>query len=568
MAKLDDNFSWNAYLFIIDSIRDEDEKQNNVLERYMGGIQQHWENIFYDIDVRLPTLWSLDEIEDEYLKYMLWIVGFTSEMAHITGALTDDQRRKLIRLAVPFWKIKGTELGIRDALRLLTGRSVIIWNWFQLRWTLEASGLYRLHRKFDSVMVGNDYGERDEYFTLIWVNLEDGSDQQLVADLVNLNAPIREAYLVVFAELVDDFAGGKDRWVDQIGTTVWSDTDFNLTIPSSGRTRVNVSGFNALKDVVWRHTAAYSMASGGSHRIYLRRQDTGNFDYYRVTFTQAGVVTIEQFVATVLSTVATTTLSFTFPVDETTEYGVDIYRTDAGHLTIEAYVYGLSVLSYTFDEPNIVSPGEWEVENNGGASLLLDDVIAYGMQPGTALIDNNTTVVTAPAEITPGRRVYYSADVTGYTLTSLWHSSTYRYLSPPNSIYFGTGESGYFTQPGTAGTMGGGIAAGTATSGSIDLSNYSASKYNVYLSFWQYLDIRADPDDQMVVQILVSAVVVQTISKADLLAAGNGVVEFDISAAVAGNSAVQIRFNADTVSSPGSEEGWFVDDVKVVLEEI
>ena len=72
MAKIDPAFAYDVFRFIIKPHRDADT--NGVLERYMGSFQEAFEDDQASI-LDIKTLFDLDNIEDRFLNYLLWIVG-------------------------------------------------------------------------------------------------------------------------------------------------------------------------------------------------------------------------------------------------------------------------------------------------------------------------------------------------------------------------------------------------------------------------------------------------------------------------------------------------------------
>lgn len=60
-------------------------------------------------------------------------VGFTKELNNITQDLTEADLRKLISVGIPIWNEKGTEPGYQDIVRIFTGKSVRVFNWFDFR---------------------------------------------------------------------------------------------------------------------------------------------------------------------------------------------------------------------------------------------------------------------------------------------------------------------------------------------------------------------------------------------------------------------------------------------------
>lgn len=130
----------NMYDFVIAPIREADQREGNqFLERYFYGPQQIWEEIDQSIK-DIPKLWSVTECPDEYLKYLKWIVGWTSQLDNITRDLTFDELRRLVSISGRLWKLRGTEFTIEDVMFFATGMRNRWWNWFDFRWVLADDG--------------------------------------------------------------------------------------------------------------------------------------------------------------------------------------------------------------------------------------------------------------------------------------------------------------------------------------------------------------------------------------------------------------------------------------------
>jgi len=522
---------------------------------------------------QVDTLHDVDLIADEFLIYLKHTVGWTNELDSITESLTPDQLRKLIELSAPFWKTKGTESGLRDALRLLTGRDVVLRNWFHYRWVVGIARLWRLGDERDPFVVGDTAGARDQFLSFVFVSIDSGVDRQLVRDLVNLHRPLQEVYNVVYVEVVDDFALDRSKWVTSTGAEPTLDEVRKLlSVPVGTTVRVNVEAVETWDEASWRHTMTFTGASGGAFRVLFRRQTTAPNDRYRVTFGQDGTAVLEQVVGGVPTVLDSGSVPHVIPQDQQTMFGIDVLKDCAGRLLIEIRIYDVLVASATIDEPDIVPPGRWFIANVGGDVAELDNVIGYALPVHVDTVSGPDTVSPIPDPNEPAPCVVVQVDsFAAWTLTSQWHDSTFRYVTPGVALYYGTGESGYHTW-GTAGAMGPGIVTGTATSPSIDLSDYPDGEYEVFLEFDMYSDVRASASDDVVTgEVLVSGSPVFTFTATP--AQKSSAVWFhvrtpDLSASVAGEADVRIRFTVDTVTVPsGSLEGVFVDRVRVLVRE-
>jgi phage tail-like protein len=571
MAKVQDSFAHDVFRFLPAQVRDLDV--SGTLERLMGGPQWVFENQQNRIQ-ELDTLHDVDAIEDRYLTFLKHHVGWTNELDVITSALSADQLRKLIKLSVPFWKGKGTEQGIRDALRLLTGRDVVIRNWFYYRWIVGVTALgTRRGDERDPFLTGRSHGIRDQYLSIIYVSNELPIDRQLVRDLVNLHRPLQEAYIIVFVDLVDDFGVGRDKWSTVAGVDpVWDEDRKLLEIPAGTTVGVNVDGVTSWDEVVWRKSVTYTTSSGGEFRVQFRRQAAGLNDRYEVTFEQNGDVTIEAIIGGVVVATQSGSVGHVIPEGEGVVYGINVIRscTGTGQMRIKVTVYERVVIDVNIAIAILVPPGRWRVENVGPNTIEMDNVIAYQLPVTVDEVIGSGVVASEPEPLIVGPCVHQEwTSFTTWTLGSQWHSSGFRYIVPTTSLYFGTGESGWHTW-GIPGAMGPGIVAGTAESPTFSLVSFPAADYDVFLEFQVYPDLRAAAgDDIFTYEVLVSGTPVfsATLTSKDT-AAWRVLRTSDLSSVVGGLAAVSVRFTLDTVTAPSpGDEGVFVDQVRILIQE-
>ena len=208
------DLSLNIYKFIIESIRTEDQLHDAFVERFLNGPQIVWEVIDSQIK-NIPKLWSITEVNNRFLDYIKWIVGWTSELDHITNRLDDQSLRRLIASSVPFWKKRGTEDAIKEILRLVTGSRIRIWNWFDLRWVLDETLLSEDNEGYDPYMISlpgpPDYDEQRYNIRIV----DNGSlDKTLVADIVKLTRPSCERVEISYLGFLDLFVtdGDASQW--------------------------------------------------------------------------------------------------------------------------------------------------------------------------------------------------------------------------------------------------------------------------------------------------------------------------------------------------------------------
>lgn len=133
MAKINPEFPHDIFKFLHRPIRQIDTKDGNrFVERFLLGPQQ----IFEDTQSRILELKDINDpakTRADLLQFLKDHVGFTQELNNITQGLGENDLRKLIQLAVALWKEKGIEPGYENIIRLFTGKSVRLFNWFDFR---------------------------------------------------------------------------------------------------------------------------------------------------------------------------------------------------------------------------------------------------------------------------------------------------------------------------------------------------------------------------------------------------------------------------------------------------
>lgn len=138
MAKVDPSFQYDMFRFIHKPIREADKKVNRFLERFVGGAQIQFEDIYAKIQKLTELYVPAKTPQPGYLKD---IVGLTSELDNIIRGVSESDLRKLIQLAVPLWKQTGLEVGYRTIIRLFTGKNSRTFNWFDFRYVVGEQSL-------------------------------------------------------------------------------------------------------------------------------------------------------------------------------------------------------------------------------------------------------------------------------------------------------------------------------------------------------------------------------------------------------------------------------------------
>jgi len=210
------NSGLDIYRFIIEGIRNEDNKTGEFLKRFLDGPQEVWEQI----EIRMfefLELWDALNVEDQYLKYLKTQVGWTKDLDHITDNVDDIALRKLIINAIDIWKQRGSETIIEDIITFSTGAKNKIFNWFDYRNLVDERALgddYWISDSIDDTPAG-----LSEY-TMLSKIVDDGFlNRQLVVDLIALMKPSNELVQIIYHDFLDYFeiVGDDIQWITNVG---------------------------------------------------------------------------------------------------------------------------------------------------------------------------------------------------------------------------------------------------------------------------------------------------------------------------------------------------------------
>jgi hypothetical protein len=221
------------YKALIKPIRDADAVDGGLLlKRFLTRPQFHADST----GERIASLALTDDpatCREDVLQYLKVHVGLTKELDSITSRLTTNNLRKLIQIAVPLWKRKGSTEGLLDIARLLTGRTAYYRSWFDYRNILGEACIGDGPNGSDNWLIGGSNGTYDEYISTLRVMNADGAlDTQLLLDLVSLFRPNGETLELAVVDFLDRFEDAKDKWTSFGAASAYIDpTVQNLVMP-------------------------------------------------------------------------------------------------------------------------------------------------------------------------------------------------------------------------------------------------------------------------------------------------------------------------------------------------
>jgi hypothetical protein len=189
----------------------EDEARGNLfLKRFLMGPQQQY---IQTLDT-IAALWDNHSYllcPDDLLIYLAPIVGFDSTLDYITNRLSPKDLRKLIRLAIPFWKERFSSIGLVNAVALISGRCTAYLDWFHWRSILGETYLNEAQDGHDFWVQGDLVSRYDEYYSVVKV-MDQAVDAYLLIDLLSLERVASERLEIILYDFLDIFSRGLDKW--------------------------------------------------------------------------------------------------------------------------------------------------------------------------------------------------------------------------------------------------------------------------------------------------------------------------------------------------------------------
>lgn len=381
---------------LIKPIREEDRlKGQAFVWRFLLGPQVMWETTQANIE-SIKNLFSITDCPDELLQYLKWIVGWTTELDHITDPLDYDTLRRLIAASVPLWKNRSTETSIIGVLNLLVPGRTRVWNWFDVRWMLDSTILSEEHQGRDPYLVHSPIASDAEYWSNVRIVIENPSTEirQLVKDILNLMRPSGERFEILYLNFLDLFEIDDDwtQWqVLQGDNPTVEEGMLKLTDSGQEEGVVVVSGdaFN------WSSYFTYARIRGqGSPALlgfgvsfYI--DEAGDNFYYASLSVGSNTVSIGKFVGGVFSGIVASldlgTIGWVLQVDMW--YGLRIQIMPEGATNrIIVYLDGLEVLDATDADH---SQGSVGIIHNIGVTCQCSEIEVVALPAVTDTVEIN-----------------------------------------------------------------------------------------------------------------------------------------------------------------------------------
>jgi phage tail-like protein len=261
----------SLYKMIVEPLR------NELLERFFDR-PEYWRDQLAAKIIEVPTYIDPRTCPDEFLIYLKDLVGWTDDVG-ITSDLSDRDLRKIITLAIPIWKQKGTEFGIVNLARLLTAKNVIFGSWFYFRWILGETGLWEEQAGSDPWILGGEVTSYDEFWSNLRVMDSPELDHDLLEDVIAIERPTNERIEIVYLGMLDWFNEDLRYWTSQVvgKEAILDDVNHRMVIPGTGREQITVPWITS-----WQYFVSLASArrpvdtSADSYRVRFYVQDVDN----------------------------------------------------------------------------------------------------------------------------------------------------------------------------------------------------------------------------------------------------------------------------------------------------
>lgn len=377
------------YNFIIEPIRSADQRDGHqFLERWLQGPQEIWERIDASLHL-IPSIWSVEDCPDRLLKYLKWIVGWTTELDFITSELTDDELRRLISISGRLWKWRGSEDTIVDVMRFSTGARNRYWNYIDFRWIIGETGSGEEHDGRDPWIIGAG----DEYESNLRI-VDDGTlNRALVRNLLKLMRATGERWEITYLAFLDQFIidGDDTQWVKNL-------TDNPSLVVADGKlTLADTSQFESTwvnsTAVSWATYMVFSRLRGTSHPSSLYgygfvfyRTDASNYYMVRAT-PQQNRLDLYRVVAGTPALIGNVAIPAFY---DNVWYGYRVVATveDTTKLRIKVYVDANERIDYLDASP--LAAGAVGVFHDTGQTVEADEVEVMDLPGESDYVDINS----------------------------------------------------------------------------------------------------------------------------------------------------------------------------------
>jgi phage tail-like protein len=120
-------FQRQSYLRYLPATYQEDPRGRDFLERFLS----IFESMFLEMEEKIAGInqyWDVMAVNPEFLEWLASWLGIIND-----EQWSEEKRRELLKQAFPLFKLRGTKKGLRQIIKIFTGREVQIVEHFRLR---------------------------------------------------------------------------------------------------------------------------------------------------------------------------------------------------------------------------------------------------------------------------------------------------------------------------------------------------------------------------------------------------------------------------------------------------
>ena len=387
-----ETLSLKMYNFLLYSIRQADSTREGAffVKRLFEGPQAVWQKT-HDKIFSIKNLWSITKCPDEALKFLKWIVGWTSELDYVTDELDNDTLRKLIATSVPLWRKRGIEETTLDILTIVANARCLIWNWFDYRWIIDETEFGENHQGRDSWIIDNP-GEPDfgEYYSTLRIVDDSTLNRTLVKNIVKLMRPCGERMEIAYIDFLDRFLveGDTSQWDTPSGSSVVAENGHGVLDDSAYQLAVVTTGDSA----VWTRYVFYcrikGIGTGNSYGVVFYYLDVDN--YYELVLNIDSVsndYVLNKVVGGSSTLVTSGTISQKILDD--VWYGVRIHiDVESGSNRIKLYIDGSEIFNIL--DSSTLDSGTIGFFSSASTTSELDECELFQLPLVTELVDINS----------------------------------------------------------------------------------------------------------------------------------------------------------------------------------
>jgi hypothetical protein len=226
---------------------------------------------------------------------------------------------------------------LENAVRVLTGTTPYVRNWFDFRAIVGEAILGEEQIGFDFWIIGDAITRFDEYTSQVRA-MDDGLvDETLMLRLLEIMRPLSERFEVSLVDFLDLFRQGRSRWVTLAGTAATVTNDLTLYIPqnTTEEPTIPIAPATSFTSIVTMHK--FKLVNPASLHRFAFFRDKVWIDFYTVSVVAGNVNNV--VVRRYIGGAPVATWFGSFPISAGTFYKLRVRCFDTGFASNQIYVF-------------------------------------------------------------------------------------------------------------------------------------------------------------------------------------------------------------------------------------